>query len=161
MSAQNTAATRAAIVAALQAVPGIGAVHPFERYAATQSTLRNHYVVQTDAGEQLRGWYVRRLGFRVERNGAARPRVFTTWQMRGFMALADEAESELSFDALIDAVRAAFESDPTLGGAVQSTLFEGAMGAQLAASGPVMFAGVLCHAADLSLTTETLEGDPW
>lgn len=154
---QNTPTTRAAIVAAMQAVPGMGAVHDRERYAAQAATLRALYVVQTETGEQLHGWYVRRLAFRVERNGAGLRRVFTTWQLRGFMALQDEAGSELAFDAVIDAVRGAFDADPTIGGAVQSTLFEKEVGAQLTASGPVMFAGVLCHAADMTLTTETLE----
>ena len=154
---QNNERTRAAIVAALQAVPGIGAVHDRERYASQAATLRALYVVQTETGEQLHGWYVRRLAFRVERNGAGLRRVFTTWQLRGFMALQDEAGSELAFDAVIDAVRAAFDADPTIGGVVQSTLFEKEVGAQLTASGPVMFAGVLCHAADMTLTTETLE----
>lgn len=154
---QNTPTTRAAIVAAMQAVPGMGAVHDRERYASQAASLRALYVVQTETGEQLHGWYVRRLAFRVERNGAGLRRVFTTWQLRGFMALQDEAGSELAFDAVIDAVRAAFDADPTIGGAVQSTLFEKEVGAQLTASGPVMFAGVLCHAADMTLTTETLE----
>ena len=154
---QNTATTRAALVATLAAVPGIGAVHDRERYATQAATLRALYVVQTDDGEQLHGWYVRRLAFRVERNGAGLKRVFTTWQLRGFMALRDESASEIVFDAVIDAVRAAVDADPTLGGAVQSTLFEREVGPQLTASGPVMFAGVLCHAADMTLTTETLE----
>ena len=155
---QQTATTRAAIVAALRAVPGIGAVHDHEPYANQNTTLRALYVVQTDDGEQLRGWYVRRVSFRVVRNGCGLPRVFTTWQIRGFMALAEEAGSELAFDALVDAVRGAFDADPSMGGAVLSTLSaDGEVGAQLSASGPVMFAGVLCHAADLTLTTETIE----
>lgn len=154
---QTTETTRAAIVAAVQAVPGVGVVHDRERYAAAHAALRALYVVPTDAGEQLRGWYVRRLAFRVERNGANRRRVFTTWQIRGFMALQDAAGSEIVFDALVDAVRRALDADSGLGGAVMSTLFDGETGAQLTSSGPVMFAGVLCHAADLTLTTETLE----
>lgn len=155
---QQTTATRAAIVAALRAVPGIGAVHDHEPYANQNTTLRALYVVQTDDGEQLRGWYVRRVSFRVVRNGGGRPRVFTTWQIRGFMALSEEAGSELAFDALVDAVRGAFDADPSMGGAVLSTLSaDGEVGAQLSASGPVMFAGVLCHAADMTLTTETIE----
>ena len=155
---QQTATTRAAIVAALRAVPGIGAVHDHEPYANQNTTLRALYVVQTDDGEQLRGWYVRRVSFRVVRNGGGLPRVFTTWQIRGFMALSEEAGSELAFDALVDAVRGAFDADPSMGGAVLSTLSaDGEVGVQLSASGPVMFAGVLCHAADLTLTTETIE----
>lgn len=157
---QNTETTRAAIVATMQAVPDVGVVHDRERYAATHAALRALYVVDTAAGEQLRGWHVRRLAFRVERNGANRRRVFTTWRIRGFMALQDAAESELVFDALVDAVRAALDTDSSLGGAVMSTLHDGEPGPQLDSSGPVMFAGVLCHSADLRLITETLEDAP-
>lgn len=154
---QTTEAVRAAIVATLKTVPGMGAVHDRERYASQQASLRALYVVQTDEGEQLHGWFVRRLGFQVSQWGQGQRAVTTRWQLRGFMALQDEAASELAFDAVIDGVRAAFEADPTLGGAVFGTQLDRQIGPQLAASGPVMFAGVLCHAADMTLVTETLE----
>jgi len=154
---QNTATTRAALVATLAAVPDAGVVHAWERYAKDLGRLRALYVAQLPEGDQLRGWYVRRLAFQVTRNGAGRAFVHTTWLLRGLMAVSDEAQSELVFDDLVDAVRRAIEADPTLGGAVQTTLFEKELGAQLQAAGPVMFAGVLCHAADLVVTTETLE----
>lgn len=154
---QNTETTRAAIVAVMRAVPEIGVVHPYERYAAEKTALRALYVVHTAAGDQLRGWYVRRLAARTTRNGTGRAVVQTSWHIRGFMALADAEQSEIVFDGLIDAVRRAIYDNPTLDGAVMSTLFEKEAGAQLQASGPVMFAGVLCHSADLVLTTETIE----
>lgn len=157
MIPMTTPGARAAIVAVLQSVPEIGRVHAWERYAARHDGLRALYVHTTPAGEQLRGWFVRRLANRRARNGAGRVRVTTTWQIRGLMAVQDETQSELVFDGLIDAVGAAVEVDLTLGGAVESTLFEREVGAQLTASGPVMFAGVLCHMADITLTTEHLE----
>ena len=159
-------ASRAALLALLRAVPAIGVVHACERYASSEQGFKQAYLyTHADpaadafgADPHIRGWYVRRVSFRVVRNGGGLPRVFTTWQIRGFMALAEEAGSELAFDALVDAVRAAFDVDPTIGGAVMSTLSaDGEVGAQLSASGPVMFAGVLCHAADMTLTTETIE----
>ena len=154
---QNTATTRAALVATLAAVPDVGVVHAYERYLKDWARLRALYVAAMPDGNQLRGWYVRRLAARVTRNGAGRAIVHTTWLLRGMMAVSDEAQSELVFDDLVDAVRRAIEADPTLGGAVQTTLYEKELGAQLQAAGPVMFAGVLCHAADLVVTTETLE----
>ncbi|MCM2331191.1 MAG: hypothetical protein NDI70_07850 [Pseudomonas sagittaria] len=154
---QNTETTRAAIVAVMRAVPEIGVVNTYERYAKDTAGMRRIYTVQVSAGEQLRGWFVRRLAARTTRNGTGRAVVQTSWHIRGFMALADADESEIVFDGLIDAVRRAIYADPTLNGAVMSTLFEKEAGAQLQASGPVMFAGVLCHSADLVLTTETLE----
>lgn len=154
---QNTETTRAAIVAVMRAVPEIGVVHPYERYIKDTAGMRRNYTVQLSAGDQLRGWFVRRLAARTTRNGTGRAVVQTSWQIRGLMAIADADESEIVFDGLIDAVRNAIYADPTLGGAVMSTLFEKEVGAQLQASGPVMFAGKLCHCADLVLTTETLE----
>lgn len=156
----TTEAVRAALVTALRSVPGVGAVHDRERYANQQSALRALYVVQTDEGEQLHGWFVRRLSASVEQWGNSQRLVKTRWQLRGFMALADETVSEHAFDAVIDGIRHAFEADPTLGGAVFGTQLDGRVGVQLDASGPVMFAGVLCHAADMSLVTETLEERP-
>lgn len=154
---QTTERTRAAIVAALQAVPGMGTVHDRERYASQQASLRALYVVPTDTGEQLHGWFVRRLSFTVQQWGRGQRALITRWQLRGIMALQDETASELAFDAVIDGVRKAFEADPTLGGAVFGTQLDKQIGPQLEASGPVMFAGVLCHAADMQLITETLE----
>ena len=154
---QTTEGVRAALVAKLQTVPGMGAVHDRERYASQQASLRALYVVQTDEGEQLHGWFVRRLGFEVQQWGRGQRAVRTRWQLRGFMALQDETATELAFDAVIDGVRQAFNADPTLGGAVFGTQLDERIGPQLEASGPVMFAGVLCHAADMTLITETLE----
>ena len=149
---------RDAIVATLAGVAGIGQVHGWERYAKDKSGLSRLYIAQGEDGDQLRGWYVRRLGFRRERNGGGRPRVFTRWQIRGFLAIRDEERSELVFDQLIDALVAAFAADPTLAGTVIGCWDgDGAAGPQLEASGPVMFAGVLCHAADLLLTTESID----
>lgn len=154
---QTTEAVRAAIVATLKTVPGMGAVHDRERYASQQTALQALYVVQTDEGKQLHGWFVRRLGFSAKQWAPRQRLVRTRWQLRGFMALKDETASEIAFDAVIDGVRRAIDVDPTLGGAVFGTSLDDEIGAQLAASGPVMFAGVLCHAADMTLITETLE----
>lgn len=157
MTTQNTETTRAAIVAVMRAVPEIGVVHPYERYIKDTAGMRRLYTVQISGGDQLRGWFVRRLAARTTRNGTGRAVVQTSWHIRGFLALADADESEIVFDGLIDAARSAIYADPTLGGAVQNTFFDKEVGAQLQASGPVMFAGVLCHSADLVLTTETHE----
>ena len=84
--------------------------------------------------------------------------VLTQWRIRGFMALSDAAGTEKTFDDLIDAAADAFRADPTLGGVVFSTLNPQSdeTGLQLVQSRPVLFAGVLCHSAELNLYTQHL-----
>lgn len=143
---------RTAIVALLTAVPGIGQAHGYERYAKRPSDLVNLYAQDG----QLNGWYVRRAGFRREREPG---RIVTTtrWRIGGYLALADADETELQMDDLVDAIDAAIEADRTLGGAVYDTGDGRQIGATLEDSGPVLFAGVLCHSVRLLLITRQIE----
>lgn len=144
-----TAEIRAAIVATIAGIPLVGLVHDRERYAKTEPQLLSHYGI----GKDVLGWFVRRVGFRRETISTMRVRIVTQWQIRGYASFVDERASETAFDALIDAIAEAFERDDTLGGLVESIDGDGASGIQQADAGPVMFAGVLCHATRLSLTT--------
>ena len=63
-------------------------------------------------------------------------------------------------DALVDAIAEAFELDPSLGGRVRVRQQADPAGITLEEATPVMFAGVLCHAARLRLVTEHDETDP-
>lgn len=139
-------AIRAAIVARLRSVPGIGQVYDYERYAADQAAFR---AVYARAGKLL-GWHVRRVGRHEQVDFNL---VDTDWEIRGYMAMDDAAASELAFDALLDAIFDAWRADPTLGDKVFWPKDDGAMVPDLADSGPAMFAGVLCHACRLRLTT--------
>lgn len=147
---------RAAVVARLQAVPEIGVVHGYERYAAALDALRALYY--SPAHAQIRGWFVRRVQIRDTAITKPRRTVLEKFQVRGFMSLDDAAGSELVMQALVDSIRDAFRADPTLGGAItkQGPLSPGAeQGVSLDDFGPVMFGGVLCHGARMSLTTYT------
>lgn len=141
---------RAAIVAKLAGIAEIGKVHAFERYLKENSKLRELYVY----GDRIQGWNVRRISKAETSQVMPRTRVVNTWVIRGFMSLSDEAESELMFDALIESICDAFRDDLTLGGVVEDIILEdGTAGIQVKDSGPVMFCGVLCHAAKLELNT--------
>jgi hypothetical protein len=145
-------AIREAIAARLEAVPDIGIVHRYERYANQAGALAKHYQWQN----QLRGWFVRRVAVAetpTSQLGGTRIED-TTWMIRGYMALSDEAQSELVFDGLIEALRDAFRDDDTLGGTVASCwVRNGPAGVQMDDAGPVLFGGVLCHSARLRLVT--------
>jgi hypothetical protein len=81
--------------------------------------------------------------------------VLNRWRISGFMSLEDSSASEIVFDNLVEAVCDAFRSDETLGGLIAGTVMDSpnVAGIQVEDSGPVMFAGVLCHSARLVLYT--------
>jgi hypothetical protein len=153
----RAAEIRDAIVVLMQRVPGIGCVHAYERYAKDLQGLRAHYA--TDA-PQLLGWFVRRRAFKARRVVPGKRSVTTTWSITGYMALSDGDASELAMDALVDALATEFERDPRLGGLVQERAEADPAGLVQEDAGPVMFAGVLCHAVALQLITEHTEKDP-
>lgn len=145
---------RAALVATLEGIPDIGRVHPFERYASRAAEFVALYTTEIQGQHQVRGWHVRRIG-EIRNRSVDQGEDLITWRIRGFMALNDLAQSELVFDALIDAVMAAVEADETLGGTVHSILDDNDQLIKLESSEPVMFSGVLCHSAKLVMTTRS------
>lgn len=142
---------RAAIVATMQTVTGLGQVHAYERFAKQDAAFRDLY----KSGDRILGWHVRRVSTRETSAVMGRYHGQIGWRIRGFMSIDDAAASEQAFDALIETLRDAVRADESLGGVVDSTLDpdSGQVGLQLDDSGPVMFAGVLCHGCTLSLTT--------
>ena len=144
---------RDAIVAKMNSVANIGIVHSFERYAAREKDFRDHFM----SGGEIRGWVVRRI--RTIEKAATIGRWDQTfiWEIRGYMSLDDDGQSELVFDELVEALRDAFRTDETLGGAVDTTIVPERAGLEVQGSGPVMFAGFLCHSVRLALTTTSCE----
>lgn len=150
-------AIRAAIAAVIAAVPDIGVVHDRERYANDGRKLAALYQwTAPDGSNPLRGWFVefrsqstsRRVGRRVET---------LTWEICGLLGFDDEGNSAAVADRLPGEVKAAIEADPTLGGTVNrlgvpeqgdaGTVFIGEVIL-------VVFAGMNCHRARLTFTTE-------
>ncbi len=146
---------RTAIVAQLQTVTGIGRVHAYQRYAANNKALADCYVQDG----QLRGWFVRRLSVQEKTGTRNRNVEISRWLLRGYLAVSDEQQSELEFDGVIDGIRAAFRAEQPLAGAAvwtRATDANGQAGIALTESAPVLFAGVLCHAASCSLFTRRI-----
>lgn len=159
----SVAAIRAAIVARMSAVSDLGVVHAYERYAADLAKLKQLYYSAPHGN--IRGWFVRRVATGESGNIRSHTVEAISWQLRGYMAFDDAAQSELTFDALIESLRDTFAPDETLGGAVDQCSEpgneDGQSGLQLVDAGPVMFGGVLCHAARLELlTVRYLERNP-
>ena len=147
---------RAAIKAKILTVPNVGTVHDRERYATDQGSLRALYAFGDPA--RIQGWHIRRLATEEVSPALGRYVVTNEWAIRGFMGFDDADQSEILFDGLIEQIRDVFRVDETLGGVVVATAparegTEKAIGIQVVDSGPVMFAGVLCHSAQLRLFT--------
>lgn len=154
-SAQYLERIRGAIVAKIKSVPGTGKVYPFERYAKTEKDFRALYA---GSGDQLLGFHVRRLT-RRESAGVERE-IENTWQIRGLLALSDAEQSEIKFDAVLEALCDAFRTDPRLGNLVARPDMEDEAGLQLVESGPVLFSGVLCHSARFNFVTRHYQDTP-
>lgn len=144
---------RAAIVAKLNAVPDIGRVHGYERYSNNVKDLRQLYVASIAGADQLRGWFVSRRSSPRQKSGAGPAMVGNRWEIVGYMAIDDAAATEHAMDALVEAACAAFWADQNLGGAVINCNDGEHAGLQVQEVAPVLFAGVLCHRAKLTLTT--------
>lgn len=141
---------RAAIVAKVNTVPGIGQVHNYERYAKQASAFISLY----ESSGRVLGWNVRRVRKTQVGPTFGHVEVANEWEIKGFMALNDVSSSEISFDNLVESIGDAFLGDITLGGVVDSLAKEdGTQGIQVLESAPVMFNGVLCHMAKLQLFT--------
>lgn len=148
----SVASQRAAIVALIQGVANIGLVHAEQPFARTEVAFRALYLwADGVGGHQVRGWYVRRVRTAERELSVGRVQNTHTWQIKGFMALADEA-SALVFEALVEALRKAWRLDPSLAGALAPGPMEPS-GLQLTDNTPVILAGVLCHSATLAATT--------
>lgn len=143
---------RAAIAAKISTVSDIGKVHSYERFAKGEKDFRVLYEHQG----QIRGWNIRRISRAETSPAMGITHVVMQWRISGFMSLEDAAGSELVFDNLLEALCDAFRTDETLGGLVVGNFKESpdVAGLQIEDSGPVMFAGVLCHSARAVLFTK-------
>lgn len=148
---------RAKIAEKIFALDNAVAVHEYERYAKDMRVLVALYKSGPPENPRLHGWYVRRVATKEIFVDTGRWSIWHIWRMRGFMALDDADETEKLFDDFIESIRDTFREDQDLGGLVfQCIAQNGESGVQVISSGPVMFAGVLCHSAELGLTTQHL-----
>jgi hypothetical protein len=150
---------RAAIKAKLEAVANIGQVHDYERFAAREADFQALYKDATDG--RIRGWNFYRVSTPERDLDIGEVRRLHTWRLTGFLSLDDADATGKSFDDLVESIATAFRTDRTLGGLIidmkdMDNEF-GPSGVQTDSIEPVMFVGVLCHRAQLTLVTETTE----
>lgn len=149
----SEAAIRAAIVSVVGGVSGIGQVYGRRRWATKRSQVKALFL---DDNDILNVWFVRRTKA-PGRHSAQGPSLEDRqhhYEIEGFYALNDEGDSETHFNALVEAVCAAFRSAYQLSGTCED-------------NSPVsvdevdyrMFQGVLCHYGRLGM--DCLEFVTW
>lgn len=150
----HVALVRSALADLIASVPDVGRVHAYQRFASREADMRALYVASVAGADQLRGWFVTRTATRERAFTVATTVQRVSWAIVGYMALADGDASELAFDGLVEAIRAAWRVNPTLSGLVAPVASDEEAGIQVDELATVLFCGVLCHQARLSLKTE-------
>lgn len=150
----SVATHRAALKALIESIHQIGRVHAYQRYAREDSAFQALYLHTLPNGKkQLRGWQISHVAVAERFIDVGRVVNEHSWVIRGYLALDDAAATELTFDTLVEDIRTAVRADPTLGGLSTGEPIGDEDGVQKRDAGPVMFCGVLCHSALLTLQT--------
>lgn len=112
----SEAAIRAAIVDKMEAVSGIGVVHDRRRYARS---LADFMALMTTTGGTVHGWIVHRQNTvctKATLGSTGKVDRVHTFEISGLMEFDDAGDSAADFQAVLDGMIGAFESDPNLGG---------------------------------------------
>lgn len=147
------------IVAKLEAVPGVGLVHDYERQAVDLAKFIALF--KHEPSGQIRGWEVTRRAVPEHRRGA----IFRhhRFVLNGYLGLKDadatsKAMQELA-DAVCDAFREAVPADPAAPWLYQNGDEPEESPCQVERIEDRMFGGVLCHCAEIALSvTERIVG---
>jgi hypothetical protein len=127
----------------LETVSGIGAVHAYER---SSRSLAEYFALMTSGGK-VNGWMIHRLSTDSQREVYPLIERYHTYRISAIYELDDVNTSEVTFQAILDAIFEVFKSRNTLNG-------------QALDSEPVSidsvdmeeFGGRLFHTAALTLT---------
>lgn len=103
---------RAQVKSILSGVTGMGIVHDYERWSRSLAEFES---LMTKSGV-INGWMIHRQSSSAEYNTNASHLVTHTYKISGIYALDDANASEITFQALLELVYAAFKADVTLAG---------------------------------------------
>jgi len=136
----------------LSAVADIGVVHDYERWASDWPAYLELFSIKTLAGTYINGWEIMRKKT-PSRTGSSTHDLRThTFLIRGIYGLKDSAASEITFQALIEAICSAFRSNYQLNSTADNT-----EPVQVDLVENRVFGNVLCHYCELSLPADEYE----
>jgi len=96
----SVAAIRDYLKTKIAAVPGVGVVHNYERWAADWGALVNLYV----SNDKLNGWHITRRSTPESWDSMPVVERYHTFEISGIYALKDADASEKTFQDLVEAV---------------------------------------------------------
>jgi hypothetical protein len=147
----SESAIRAQIDAILSGVTNIGKVYDYERWASDWSTFIGFFKTTISDVDQIRGWEIGRRSYAEKKVvigvGSSSHEGTHVFIIRGYLGVNDASATEKTFNALIEAVAAAFRTNKTLNGTAKDHDY-----IQAEVIDARMFGGVLCHYSELSLT---------
>ncbi|MBW2606140.1 MAG: hypothetical protein JRD05_00745 [Deltaproteobacteria bacterium] len=139
---------RAQVKAILSGVSGIGVVHDYERWA----TNWTKYLELFSTGGRINGWQITRKKTSAVTASVTHDSRKHTFLIRGIYGLKDSEATEITFQALIESVCAAFRSKYQLNDTADNT-----EPVQVDLVENRVFGNVLCHFCELTLIAEEYE----
>lgn len=146
----SEAAIRQKIHDIVAAVPNCGVVHKYERWAVDWSKFLALF--QDPATKQILGWEITRVAAPAEKIDVIEEVTNHQYVIQGYMGLSDALATEITFQALIEAIKAAFKGNHTLGGICMD-----AGPVSLEICEPRSFGSVLCHYAKLTYPVSEIQ----
>ncbi len=142
----SDSALRTAIKTLLDEVTGIGKVHKYDRRSSEDSKFLALF--QDETSKKIFGWEIAKDGFRLEKV-SQKYKLTHNFVLKGYYGLQDAAETEITFNAVIDLVILKFVTKKVSGA-------EGHPVPQAGRTVPKLFGSVLCHTVDINLPVAEL-----
>ncbi|PKN46762.1 MAG: hypothetical protein CVU59_05030 [Deltaproteobacteria bacterium HGW-Deltaproteobacteria-17] len=139
----SESAIRQKIFETLSAVPNVGKVHDFERWAVDWGKFIEFF---KHSSGRILGWEICRAGMQSEKIDVIEEDRTHGFVIKGYMAVKDADATEKLFNAHIEAICDAFKGNHTLGGVCLD-----AGPVQVEVIDTRMFGSVLCHYAELKI----------
>ena len=131
----------------ISSVADVGQVHEYQRFFLSEAKFKALMYDQSNG--DIRGWNVTRESFSQEHAADHSNTRISTFVIRGFMAVDDTAQSEITFEKLIDSVTQKFEAQQQLADTVELTYPP-----QLRSSEYGEIFGVTCHVCEITLDVQ-------
>ena len=143
-------AARSMRIDILSAVPAVGQVHDYERWSNDWNKFLALF--QDPATKQILGWEITRVAAPTDKLDNIEELVAHNYVIQGYMGLNDALATEKTFQALIEAVKAAFRNQHTLGGLCMDA---GPLSLEICEARN--FGSVLCHYTKLTLPVSEIQ----
>jgi len=140
---------RAQIKSILSGVTGVSNVHDYQRWADRWDAFLSYF---KDSNDTINGWTITREKTPALCASVTHDERRHAFRIRGYYGLRDADETEITFQALIEAVCAAFRAKRTLNSTAEDT-----DPVQVEIVELRVFGTVLCHYCELLLVAEEFE----